>query len=182
LLPELDLVVFSDFNYGCLPQPLVDEVCRMCNAVGIPYIADSQASSQVGDVSRFKGAALMSATEREVRLAVNDFKSGLQNVADRLLEKSQSKMLIVKLGAEGILAIAPGVEFGTRSMPAMNRNPVDVAGAGDALLAAAGLALAAGGDIGDCAYLGSVAAAIQVSRVGNIPLDRDALVNELVRS
>jgi rfaE bifunctional protein kinase chain/domain len=178
-LPETDLVVFSDFNYGCLPQDLVDAVTHRCRAAGVPYIADSQASSQVGDVSRFTGAALISATEREVRLAVNDFKSGLQNVANRLLEKTDSGALLVKLGAEGMLVLAPGPEFATGSLAAMNRNPVDVAGAGDALLAAAGLALAVGGSTWECAYLGSVAAAIQVSRVGNVPLQREALLQEL---
>lgn len=179
LLPVTDLVVFSDFNYGCLPQPLVDAVAGRCRVAGVPYVADSQASSQVGDVSRYLGAALISATEREVRLAVNDFKSGLQNVANRLLEKTAAGALLVKLGAEGMLVLAPGPDFATGSLAAMNGNPVDVAGAGDALLAAAGLTLAAGGSTWECAYLGSVAAAIQVSRVGNVPLQREALVREL---
>jgi rfaE bifunctional protein kinase chain/domain len=179
LLPNIDLVIFSDFNYGCLPQSLVDEVCRACLRFGVPYVADSQASSQVGDVSRFLGASLISATEREVRLAVNDFKSGLQNVANKLLEKSGAKGLFVKLGAEGLLSLSSGAQPRTASLPALNRNPVDVAGAGDALLASSSLALAAGGSIWECAYLGSVAAALQVSRVGNIPLQRSLVLGEL---
>lgn len=179
LLPNTDLMIFSDFNYGCLPQTLVEAVAARCRAADVPYVADSQASSQVGDVSRYAGAALISATEREVRLAVHDFKSGLQNVANKLLEKSGAQMLLVKLGAEGMLVLQPGPEFATGSLPAMNSNPVDVAGAGDALLAAAGLALACGASIWECAYVGSVAAAIQVSRVGNVPLERDALLREL---
>jgi rfaE bifunctional protein kinase chain/domain len=179
LLPQTDLVVFSDFNYGCLPQPLVDVIAQRCRDAAIPYVADSQASSQMGDVSRYVGAAMLSATEREVRLAVNDFKSGLQNVANRLLETSKAGMLMVKLGAEGMLVLTPGAEFLTASLPAMNRNPVDVAGAGDALLAAAALALAGGGTASECAYLGSVAAALQVSRLGNVPLDRTALLGAL---
>jgi rfaE bifunctional protein kinase chain/domain len=175
LLPDLDLLIFSDFNYGCLPAVLVSEVCRRCNVAGVPYIADSQASSQVGDVSRFIGATMISATEREVRLSINDFKSGLQNVADRLLQKTQAKMLFVKLGAEGLLVLTKSSGFATYSLPAMNRNPVDVAGAGDAFLASAGLGLAAGCSAWECAYLGSVAAAIQVSRVGNVPITLEAL-------
>jgi len=180
LLPSTDLVVFSDFNYGCLPQLLVDGVAARCQAAGVRYVADSQASSQVGDVSRYHGAALVSATEREVRLAVNDFKSGLQNVANRLLDKTAAGALLVKLGAEGMLVLAPGPDFGTGSLSAMNRNPLDVAGAGDALLAAAGLVLASGGSLWECAYIGSVAAAIQVSRVGNVPLSSEALALALL--
>jgi bifunctional ADP-heptose synthase (sugar kinase/adenylyltransferase) len=173
-------VIFSDFNYGCLPQQLVDGVVARCQAAGVPYVVDSQASSQVGDVSRYHGAAVISATEREVRLAVNDFKSGLQNVANRLLEKTGAGALFVKLGPEGLLILMPGPDFATGSLWAMNSNPVDVAGAGDALLSAAGLALAVGGSTWECAYLGNVAAAIQVSRLGNVPLERETLAKALV--
>jgi len=178
-LPETDVVVFSDFNYGCLPQALVEGVGALCLLHNIPYVADSQASSQVGDVSRFKGAALISATEREARLAVNDFKSGLQHVANSLLAKSQAQVLIIKLGAEGALVITPEPMFTTSSLPALNRNPVDVAGAGDAMLAAASLSLAVGASAWELAYLGSVAAGVQVSRLGNVPLQQEALLQEL---
>jgi sugar/nucleoside kinase (ribokinase family) len=90
-----------------------------------------------------------------------------------LLEKTAAGALLVKFGAEGILVLAPEPEFATGSLPAMNSNPVDVAGAGDALLAAAGLTLAAGGSTWECAYLGSVAAAIaqsaaQVAAAGDL--------------
>jgi rfaE bifunctional protein kinase chain/domain len=179
ILPSTDLLFFSDFNYGCLPQFLVDSVVDLCGSHNVPYVADSQASSQVGDVSRYAGASLISATEREVRLAMSDFKSGLQNVANRLLEKSNAGVLIIKLGAEGMLVLGRTSGFATASLPAMNTNPVDVAGAGDALLAAAGLTVAAGGTPWECAYLGNVAAAIQVSRLGNVPLQHEALVREL---
>jgi rfaE bifunctional protein kinase chain/domain len=179
LLPKTDLVIFSDFNYGCLPQQLVDSITQVCRDQNIPFVADSQASSQVGDVSRYMGATMISATEREIRLAVNDFKSGLQNVADRLLHKSQAKTLIVKLGAEGMLVISPSPDYTTDSLKAMNSNPVDVAGAGDAFLSASSLALASGASIWESAYLGSIAASIQVSRIGNIPLKKELLLREL---
>jgi rfaE bifunctional protein kinase chain/domain len=176
LLPSTNLVIFSDFNYGCLPQSLVDHITQICCEQGIPFVADSQASSQVGDVSRYVGATMISATEREVRLAVNDFKSGLQNVANRLLKKSQAQTLIVKLGAEGILVITPPPEFMTDSLKAMNSNPVDVAGAGDALLSTSSLALAAGANIWEASYLGSIAAGTQISRIGNVPLKKEHLL------
>ena len=179
LLPTTNLVIFSDFNYGCLPQTLVDTIIRICRERGVPFVADSQASSQVGDVSRYYGATMISATEREVRLALNDFKSGLQNVANRLLEKSQAKTLIVKLGAEGLLVISTKPEFTTDSLKAMNSNPVDVAGAGDAFLSASAVALASGANIWDAAYLGSIAASIQISRIGNVPLKKELILREL---
>ena len=32
LIRKLDLLVFSDYNYGCLPQPLVDSIIEICIA------------------------------------------------------------------------------------------------------------------------------------------------------
>lgn len=179
ILRSVDGVVFSDFNYGCLPQAFVEEAIRLCRAHSVPFFADSQASSQVGDVSRYRQAELISATEREARLALNDFRSGLQHIANSLIHKSDAQGLFLKLGAEGMVALARKPEFLTDDLGAFNPNPVDVAGAGDALLAAATLAKLGGGTLWEAAYLGSLAAAVQVSRVGNLPLSRSALSREI---
>ena len=87
--------------------------------------------------------------------------------------------MLLKLGPEGLLALTRQPDVSTDDLPALNSNPVDVAGAGDAMLAAATLVRLAGGSIWESAYMGSLAAAIQVSRVGNIPLSLESLQHEL---
>ena len=174
-LADVEGVVFSDFNYGCLPPAFVEQAIRLCQERDIPFFADSQASSQESDVSRFPHADFLSATEREARLAMNDFRSGLQYIANGLLKKSQTSGLLLKLGAEGLLALSSKLDLSTDEIAAFNPNPVDVAGAGDAMLAAATLVRLAGGSIWEAAYLGSVAAAVQVSRIGNLPLNLNDL-------
>jgi bifunctional ADP-heptose synthase (sugar kinase/adenylyltransferase) len=62
---------------------------------------------------------------------------------------------------------------------ALNPSPKDVAGAGDSLLIAAAMTLAAGGNMWEAAALGSLAAAVQVGRVGNTPLRISELMDEL---
>jgi len=182
LLDGAHVLIFSDFNYGCLPQPLVDELTQFCNRKGVMMVADSQSSSQVGDVSRFKGMRLLTPTEHEARLAVRDQHSGLVVLAEKLKTKANARETIIKLGAEGLLVHAPDRNSGeliTDQLPAFNRAPKDVSGAGDSLLTCAALALAAGANIWRSAYLGSVAAACQVGRVGNIPLSAQELISEL---
>lgn len=172
-LSKSDLVVFSDFNYGCLPQSLVDEISDVCRKKNILMVADSQSSSQVGDVSRFKDMMLLTPTEREARLAVRDFNSGLVVLAEKLREKACAKNIILTLGAEGVIAHAAstnGDTWLTDRLPAFNTAPKDSSGAGDSLLACCSMAMAVGTDIWKSMYLGSIAAACQVSRVGNIPL------------
>ncbi len=182
-LDGANLLVFSDFNYGCLPQVLVDALGIVCKQRGITMVADSQASSQIGDVSRFRGMRLLTPTEHEARLAMRDYTSGLVVLAESLRQRAEADQLIVTLGTEGLLIHAPnhaGRGFLTDQLPALNAVPKDVAGAGDSLLACTALALAADATIWEGAYLGSVAAACQVSRVGNIPLSAKEVITELL--
>ena len=67
----------------------------------------------------------------------------------------------------------------TDRLPALNPAPVDVSGAGDSVLITASLTLVSGGDLWQASLLGSLAAFIQVGRVGNIPLNPDELLQVL---
>ena len=102
-LAGADLLVFSDFNYGCVTQEVVDRLSKHCFDNDIMAVADSQALSQTGDVSRFKRMRLLTPTEYEARLAVSDYISGLVVLAGALQSKSHADQLFVTLGAEGIL-------------------------------------------------------------------------------
>lgn len=182
-LDGTDLVIFSDFNYGCLPQKLVDKVVQECAVRNIMMVADSQSSSQLSDISRFKGMRLITPTEHEARLAMREQGAGLVVLAESLRKHAQAKDVIITLGSEGLL-IQSGRngrhQLFTDRLPAFNVVPKDVAGAGDSLLTCASMALAAGLDIWQSAYLGSVASAIQVARLGNKPLSAADLKKELL--
>jgi sugar/nucleoside kinase (ribokinase family) len=108
------------------------------------------------------------ATEREARLSLQDHESGLVVLAEQLRQKANAGNVLLTLNKEGVLLHAGDVrvEWKTDRLPALNSHPTDPAGAGFCLLAATSLTLAAKGTIWQAAYLGSVAAAIQVGRVG----------------
>jgi rfaE bifunctional protein kinase chain/domain len=176
-----DLLVFSDFNYGCLPQPLVDKITAMAKSRGIMLAADSQSSSQLGDIGRFQGMDLLTPTEHEARLAVRSREDGLVVLAERLRDQSCAGNVILKMGDEGIL-IHPGIgtkDQITDKIGALNTAPQDVAGAGDSLLITSAMTLASGGNIWEAACLGSLSAAVQVGRIGNKPLRTKELMSEL---
>ena len=182
VLGEVDVVIFADFNYGCLPQTLVDQVTTICDQKGIMMVADSQSSSQIGDISRFKKMTLVTPTEREARLAVRDSESGLVVLAEKLRKKSAIRNVIITLAEEGLLIHAEtqkNTDWLTDRLPAFNTAPKDVSGAGDSFLACTAMAMAVGADIWKSAYLGSLASACQVGRIGNIPLTPHDLKAEI---
>jgi rfaE bifunctional protein kinase chain/domain len=182
ILDDIDVLVFSDFNYGCLPQSLVDKIIQSAEARGVMMAADSQSSSQVGDISRFQGMALLTPTEREARISTRNHQDGLVVLAEALQRQSSAKSILLKLGEEGLLihaGIGAASDWLTDRVSALNTAPKDVAGAGDSLLITSALTLASGGTIWEAACLGSLAAAVQVGRVGNTPIHIDELLREL---
>lgn len=181
-IQETDMLIFSDFNYGCLPQSLVERIAALCNAHRVPMFADSQSSSQVGDITRFDGMTLVTPTEHEARLALGDSTSGLVVLAEKLTQKARCAHSLITLGAEGAFIHNPNAashKIVTDVLPAMNKSPKDVAGAGDSMLTCTAMALVAGANIWEAAFLGSVAAACQVGRVGNRPLSAAEVIEEL---
>ena len=183
VVQNTDLLVFSDFNYGCLPQNLVEQFESIARVHGVRLVADSQSSSQVGDISRFKGMHLLTPTEREARISTRNREDGLVVLAEQLRQQASAHNIFLKLGEEGLLIHAEN-EIGdgwlTDRISGLNSSAKDVAGDGDSLLITSAMALACGATIWEAACLGSLAAAVQVGRVGNIPLSCDELIEELI--
>jgi sugar/nucleoside kinase (ribokinase family) len=106
---------------------------------------------------------------------------GLVVLAEKLRQLSDARNVLLKLGEDGLLIHSgeSGDKWITDRISALNAAPKDVAGAGDSLLIVSALALATGADIWEAALLGSLAAAVQVGRVGNTPLNPKEFLREL---
>jgi rfaE bifunctional protein kinase chain/domain len=182
-LQGASVLVFSDFNYGCLPQSVVETAISMAQARGIMMAADSQSSSQIGDISRFEHMNLLTPTEREARISTRNQEDGLVVLAEVLQQQSAAQNILLKLGEEGLI-IHPGdassTGWVTDRIGSLNSAPKDVCGAGDSLLIASALTLGCGGNIWEAACLGSLAAAVQVGRVGNSAIQTSELLRELL--
>ena len=98
------------------------------------------------------------------------------------MAKTSAQNILLKLGSDGMIAqLAQKQELmpHTERLDALNPNPVDVSGAGDSVLITASLALAAGANLWQASLLGSIAAFIQVGRVGNIPITSSEITQVL---
>ena len=175
---DIDVLILSDFSYGVLSPQIVERILAIATNHQIFVSADSQSSSQIGNLGKFKNIDLISATEREARLELKDNTSGLVVVAEGLRKTMNSKNLLLKMGGDGVLISAQdysGEMLATDEIAAINRNPVDTSGAGDSMLAGASLALASGATIYEAALIGSVLAGIQVGRLGNVPIAQETV-------
>ena len=180
ILSKTDILFFSDFNYGCLPLQLIHALTELCRQYDVTMVADSQSSSQIGDISKYQHTMLITPTEHEARIALQDTDSGLPILAEKLTQKTNTNHVFVTLGSEGMFAFSShNTPFDRDQLPALNHAPKDVSGAGDSLFTTAAMALKCGASIWEAAYLGSVSAACQVGRLGNLPLSSQDLYEEL---
>jgi rfaE bifunctional protein kinase chain/domain len=180
-IDQLDLLVLSDFNYGCVPIRLISPLVEYCNSKGITVVADSQSSSQLGDICRFKNVNIITPTEHEARIGLQDTKSGIALIAEKLIEHTSAENVIITLGPEGIL-IRPQISHGELSydnLPSFNHSPVDVSGAGDCLLISASMARCVGATIWESALIGSIAAGIQIAKLGNRPITIEEVLSKI---
>ena len=118
-------------------------------------------------------------------MSLLDTESSLTDIGLRLLEQTGNKDLVIKLGENGLLILNGQWQDGalkdarTEYLTSFADEVRDPMGAGDALLAACSLALAAGGNIFEASILGNVAAAVEILRVGNVPVTRLQLESKL---
>ncbi len=182
LLDKTDLIILSDFNYGVLTKKMIEKIILKAQEEKKLIIADSQTSSQLGNVLKYKDITLITPTEYEARISLKDKSSGLAQVAEKLINKTNTENLIITLGSKGVYIQRSKNQKGSwlsDQMPAFNINSIDNAGAGDALLVSTGLAMSAGSNIWEASFLGSLVAAYQVSYIGNHPLSFDEIIDDL---
>jgi len=179
-IDKIDLIILSDFNYGLITNSLLNFITKISKEHKVTLTADSQSSSQIGDISRFKDMDIVSATEREIRIATKDNENGVVVLIEKLREINNAKNIILKLGADGLI-IQKHLKDNllTDQIEALSNNPVDVSGAGDSFLAASSISYTISKNIYLAALIGSVAAAIQVSQIGNIPIASNKILEAL---
>ena len=134
------------------------------------------------NVGKFQNFDLITPTEKEARVALNNRDDGVERVAQTLMQQSKSANLIIKLSSGGFIAYTTEKEFINRQhFPAICPNPLDVAGAGDSLLACMAVSLCAGNSVMLSAALGACMAGLAVQTVGNLPISQDQLRQLLLK-
>jgi rfaE bifunctional protein kinase chain/domain len=187
---DASAVIFADFGYGLITPGLLERIMpALRKRVGI---ITADVSGMRSNLLCFKNVDLLCPTEREVRETLHDFTTGINNIVYSLLSHTGAKQALITLGKQGLLVFDQyrprnadeSWERKLRSeyLPALATHAIDPLGCGDALLATATLALAAGGGVHAAAYLGSVAAAFEAQRVGNQPITIEDLLSGLAVS
>ncbi len=174
LAPNIDGILVSDFVYGVVTQNVLNTISNLSKQFDIKLYGDLQCSSQIGKVSKFNGFDLITPTEKESRIALDDDESGIEWVATTLLKNTNSKNMLMKLGSDGFIAYSKNL-IDRQDFPALSVNPVDVTGAGDSLFAVMSVSLSSGANLIEASVIGTCMASLAVKDIGNTPITNDRL-------
>jgi rfaE bifunctional protein kinase chain/domain len=179
-----DAVVFSDFRHGMFNKRTIPALIDAIPANTLK-VGDSQVASRWGNILEFKGFDLITPNEREARFSLADQDSGVRPLASALYDAAACKLLMLKLGDRGVLTCRNSDHEALDSFFVVESfvdDVVDAVGAGDALLAYATLALLATGSEVIATILGSMAAACECERDGNIPIRPEDVMAKIDRT
>ena len=177
LSTDIKGILVCDFLYGVITEDVLAAIREIATRRKIPLYCDLQCSSQVGSILKFKNSNLICPTEREARIALGAKDDGLEWVANKVLETTGSKNLIMKLGSDGFIAYERKNDkfINRQPFPALSENPVDVTGAGDSLLAALAVGMSSGASLMESSAIAVCMAAAAVETIGNQPVNLNEL-------
>jgi len=166
-----DALILEDYAKGVLAGDVASRIIDEAKSAGAAVVVDPS----VVPYSRYRGATVITPNESEARSAVGPDgpEAELRDVAARLVADSGGSAIAVTRGSQGISLFCDGGSEIHR--PARRVEVFDVTGAGDAVAAAFGAALAAGISAEEAADVANLAGGAVVAQLGPGRTSRTAL-------
>jgi rfaE bifunctional protein kinase chain/domain/rfaE bifunctional protein nucleotidyltransferase chain/domain len=164
-ISSYDVVVVPDFGNGFITPSMIEILSSQAKFLAVNTQINS-GNRGYHVIHRYPRADFVSLNEPELRLAAHNRHDPLEIVASQIGDRVQVKQLAVTRGTKGVMMFDRENEV-FHKVPPLATKVVDRIGAGDAFLSLAGLCAAKGLDAKTTAFVGSVAAAMDVQIVCN---------------
>ncbi|MGC9035368.1 MAG: D-glycero-beta-D-manno-heptose-7-phosphate kinase, partial [Verrucomicrobiia bacterium] len=175
-----DAIILGDYGKGVVTQKLVDKIREYCRANGIWLSLDPKPVHRL-DV---RNMSLITPNRKEAfelagypdgsKKAEPLLDKELMNVAETLLNRLSPALLLITLGEQGMLLCQRNCK--PLHIPTVAREVFDVSGAGDTVIAAFTLAIAAGASPVEAAVFSNHAAGVVVAKVGTAAVSPEELL------
>ncbi len=174
---QLNAVILQDYNKGVLTKSLIERIIKVCNEKNILVTVDPKFLN----FFEYKNVSVFKPNKKETEDAfgtkiLND--TDLERLGKELKRKLNAEYVLLTLGAEGIALFGNGDEI--NRIPTKARKVSDVSGAGDTVISTLTVALSAGADIKEAAYLANFAGGLVCEDVGIVPIEIDRLFNTVI--
>jgi len=180
---DIDSILISDFVYGVITEKVLNAVRDVASMYNLKIFGDLQCSSQMGKITKFRGFDLISPTEREARIGMENSTDGLEQIATSLMEEVNLNDLVITLGSDGFVTYSKQKDgfFKRQHYPALTVNPIDVAGAGDSMFSVISACISSGGNAMEASAIGACMASLAVREIGNNVISKERLMSYMLK-
>jgi len=174
VLPDFDLVIVADFGHGLITERIVDVLSRKSRHLAA-NVQTNNGNLGFNLITKFKRADLISITLEELQLALQDNKSDLKTLIEKLSEKTNCGRINITLGKHGMLYFDKSSSF--HMVPVFNEEVVDTTGAGDAVFSIVSMLSVKNSSPKLVPFLGNCVGALSVKILGNKrPVKKEELI------
>ena len=165
-IKDADAVLVSDYGSGMVTPRFVGELASRVRKRNpdLPVLIDSRYA-----LTQYAGLTACTPNESEVEqvlgVRIDDRRAVLERAGRKLLDQTRMACVLITRGSRGMALFEPGKK--TVHIPIFGSDQIaDVTGAGDTVMAAMTLALAAGGSFEEAARLANYAGGLVVMKRG----------------
>ena len=168
---DISVLIISDYGKGAVTKELAQFLICYANEKNISIVVDPKGK----DYSKYNGATLCTPNTNELKVVKglpSDSEEIITKAGFELREDINLKYLMLTRSEKGISVFDEKNKY---DYPAVEKEVVDVTGAGDTVVSVVALALAVGYEIGDCCRLANLAASVVCSKFGAATLSMNEL-------
>ena len=177
-IKKLDAVILQDYNKGVLTKTLIEEVITIANESKKIISIDPK----FNNFFSYKNVTVFKPNKKEtgdaLGISINSDEE-INAAGFRLLKELNSKYVLMTLSEKGIALFERNKPV--RRIPTKSRKVADVSGAGDTVISTLTIALTAGADIYDAAYLANFAGGLVCQEVGIVPIEINTLFDAVTQ-
>ncbi len=176
---DIDVVVLEDYAKGLLSQTLVEKIVELTKKHKKFLMVDPH---QTKFANFYKGVDLIKPNYNEALALTQVQEEHIEDLAERVLHVGRTlqkmtgaKQVVLTQGKEGMTIFS---QNDVTKVPTFAKKVFDVTGAGDTVIAALALGIAAGLPISEACMIANFAAGVVVAKIGCVPCE----INELIDS
>jgi D-beta-D-heptose 7-phosphate kinase/D-beta-D-heptose 1-phosphate adenosyltransferase len=159
--PRATAIVISDYLKGCITRTVVHRAVANA-APGVPVLVDPK----IPHIEYYAGTTLVTPNHHEAEVATNTrirSEDEARAAARQFRTRAQCANVLMTRGDQGMWLLSDESEG---HLPSAAREVADVTGAGDTVIAAIAVMLAAGATMSEAARLANEAAGLSVAKFG----------------
>lgn len=179
-LADVDIIVLEDYAKGILSQSLIEKIVKLSQKYKKFLMVDPH---QTKFAELYKGVDLIKPNYSEALALTRIHEDHIEDNSERLLQIGRrlqkitgAKQVVLTQGKEGMTIFS---QDEVTQVPTFAKKVFDVTGAGDTVIAALSLGVAAGLPLVESCMIANFAAGVVVAKVGCVPCEVHELINSI---